>query len=902
MEDIKKQAKDAIYTSNAQALQRLINEICNENVLTTEEVKEALGESLYHAAILGHYEIVRYLVKNGAEVNYEDPLKQSVLLQTIMSAASEESDEILKFLLQNGANINHRSINGQTDFMFLMASSRLNYLFLTKFLDAVFEIRETDLRTGGSYLHMVFNRPADENKTLIMKKLLDKGLDVNGKDNNDDTPLHLMAAIADCESMRFLVENGADVQARNRLGENVLHTLVSSNEFDGFPHSLNFLMEMGININETDLNGKTAIHHALMSKDTDEKAIEEILKLGIKINVKDIYGRNELYEAIKEVDAEYSPSDLDRRAAVIRILANAGVDVNEGDMYGITPLHLATTRGDLEILVTLLDAGADVTKKTKSGATVLHWSCKIYNMAHVLIHCYLSEGYDINAVDKYGSTALHWAVWYRMSSSSQSLLQVGSDYTIKDSSGNTPVDLAKKLLFTKFLDLVANDNYKRLEGLALQDPVIECDGSDPFHACPFLHYVRKEEGRLCVDEYIEHLRCHDASLAECIQTSLEIQSMGLFYDIEENSSVPEIMDNLMQCLNNRVGERNPLFRCKLKLSGSVYQGTKVSLPNEFDYLWILIEFCETFSPVESPAFPESFVKLKLRSVVDEPRFTRYLTKGNLLDSRLLIRDFHKIVNEELVCLLRGENHGQFHNIVCLKLLNEISCTNSSLSFQFFGKEAKCFGISIDIVPTIWFQDWKPREFKAVDLGTGDIAGEHPCSFHVIIKTPDRCHVEDFSFFFRISYAYLEQCIMRKVPKVMKKGYILLKILGESGYLPKVVDHDNNRTLMQYLTSYHLKTCFLHEVDSWRHGTTCEEGLKGSTDSEENNSIALTWARKIIDRYEKSVREKFLATFFEPKRNLLGLQGKEDAMTESDIFQGMVNLLKYLINAVDGSGR
>lgn len=901
MEELKKEMKDAISTNNVEELQRVVNKVCNENLLTsTEEVKEVLGESLYHAAILGRYEIVKDLVKNGADVNYEDPLKQSVLLKTVMSEASEESDEILKFLLENGSNINHRSINGQSDFMFLMASNRLSYLFLTRFIDSLCEIKETDLRTGGSYLHLIFNRPDDENKILILRKLLDKGLEVSGKDNNDDTPLHLMAAIADCESMRFLVENGADIQARNRLGETVLHTLASSNEFDGFQDSLNFLMEMGLDINQTDSNGKTAIHHALVSKDTDEKAIEEFIKRGIRINVKDSCGRTELYDAIEEVDTQYSPSDLERRAAVIRLLANAGVDVNEGDMYGITPLHLATTRDDLEILVSLLDAGADVTKKTKSGATVLHWSCKIYNMAHVIIHCYLSEGYDINVVDKYGSTALHWAVWFRMSSVSQSLLQVGSDYTIKDNSGNTPLDLAKKLLFTKFLDLVANDKYKHLEGLSLQDPVIECDSSDPLHACPLLHYIPKEEGKLCVDEYIEHLKMHDASLVKCIKTSLDIENMGLFYDIEENSSVPEVMDNLMQCLNERVGERNPLFRCKLRLSGSVYERTKVSLPNEFDYLWIFKEFCKTFSPVESPAFPESFVKLKLRSAVDEPRFRRYLTKENFLDSRLLIRDFHRTVNEELMCLLKDENRGQFSNIVCLKLLNEISCSNSSLSFQFFGKEAKFFRISIDVVPTILFEDWKPREFKAVDLGAPAIAGQHPCSFHVIMKTPDRCHVKEFSTFFRISYAYLEQCIMREVPKVMKKGYILLKILGESGYLPKVVDHDNNGTVKQYITSYHLKTCFLHEVDSWRHGADGEEGLKELTVSDDNNSVTLTWARRIVYRYEKSVQERFLATFFEPKRNLLGLQGKEDVMTEGDIFLGMVNLLKYLINVVDRS--
>lgn len=217
-------------------------------------------------------------------------------------------------------------------------SLMLSFQKLEKILDSVSDINEVDLRTGRSYLHLVSSRPDDDKKEVMMRKILEKGLEINGKDNNDDAALHCMACFADCPSMRFLVENGADFYAKNRTGETILHSLASSNEFEGFQESLAFLMEMGIDINETDGKGKTAIHHALLSKDTDEKAIQEFLNLGIKVNVKDFNGRNAMYPAVEAVDVSYSYADLDRRAAVIKLLSDSGVDVSEGDMCGVTPL------------------------------------------------------------------------------------------------------------------------------------------------------------------------------------------------------------------------------------------------------------------------------------------------------------------------------------------------------------------------------------------------------------------------------------------------------------------------------------------------------------------------------------------------------------------------------------
>ena len=123
----------------------------------------------------------------------------------------------------------------------------------------------------------------------------------------------------------------------------------------------------------------------------------------------------------------------------------------------------------------------------------------------------------------------------------------------------------------------------------------------------------------------------------------------------------------------------------------------------------------------------------------------------------------------------------------------------------------------------------------------------------------------------------------------------MKILAESGYLPKVVDHDNRRRVTKYVTSYHLKTCFLHELELWKRDA---ENTTEIIESEDKRKLALVWAKRVVNHYQKSIQGKFLATIFEPKRNLLGLVGFEDVMQDGDIFVDLANLLQYMLGLLD----
>lgn len=100
-----------------------------------------------------------------------------------------------------------------------------------------------------------------------------------------------------------------------------------------------------------------------------------------------------------------------RQEDVKRILRVLGVDPNLKDAKtGMSPLHVATSRGDLVMMEDLLDCHAAPNDPDKRGQTALHIATR--KDMEKAVDLLLRKNADPNAMDKEGRTPLWHAAWY----------------------------------------------------------------------------------------------------------------------------------------------------------------------------------------------------------------------------------------------------------------------------------------------------------------------------------------------------------------------------------------------------------------------------------------------------------------------------------------------------------
>ncbi len=93
----------------------------------------------------------------------------------------------------------------------------------------------------------------------------------------------------------------------------------------------------------------------------------------------------------------------------MRVLVDAGANVNLQDKYGRSPLHAASDSGRLDVVRVLVDAGADVNLQDANGSSALHYASDKghVDVARVLV----DAGADVNLQDRRSSSALHAACY-----------------------------------------------------------------------------------------------------------------------------------------------------------------------------------------------------------------------------------------------------------------------------------------------------------------------------------------------------------------------------------------------------------------------------------------------------------------------------------------------------------
>ncbi|KAJ5027096.1 ankyrin repeat-containing domain protein [Bipolaris maydis] len=492
-----------------------------------------------------HKDLLRILLDSGADPALPSKNAETEMLTPLHQAVGQLSEDpkkdtsIVDMMLATGkCRLMEGEEVGSTVFAYVLHRFERRENGLAKelafrMLDSISDVNGDRSDDGCTLMHAAFNEPG------LIDKLLQKGADINAKDNYGQTPF-LMACRSGPGLLQFLVSRGADAFAVNTDGFSALHIAAANGRVATLEYLLNLdfegkgkldieaktnrgntplMIAVGENHEEaalylldrgaaptghcSDRIKVTALHLAAIA--SMHRVADRILAAPDsinEINVHDAKGRSPLAIACN------APSPT-----IVPALLSHGGHINDPNpLTGNTPLQLALQRphhmgprdkrhGD-PALILLRHPDIDITPRDSHLRHPLHLASLHHNVpaTELLLR---AKNASPNCTDKYGKTPLSYASNPHIASL---LLEHGANVNHAEPNGWTPVHRAiERCWVNAFGVLVRNgaDLEARTgdDGLSARERMESMGGYD--------RWVRREDDFLIEDVKMEERRASE---------------------------------------------------------------------------------------------------------------------------------------------------------------------------------------------------------------------------------------------------------------------------------------------------------------------------------------------------------------------------------------------------------
>jgi len=418
------------------AVQALVNGHAKKSVAGPEGTA-----ALVWAATRNDVAMADLLLRAGANVKGTNEFGATPLY----AAAAHPDPAMAEKLLAAGADANTALMSGETA---LMEASRRGNLATVRVLLANHANPNAKESNGGQTALMW---AVSQRQAPVVEELIKQGADVNAASKSGFTPVMFAAQQGDDVSARILLRAGAkpnDAQPKTGLTALMIASAMAQAK------AVDVLLDNGANPNLADANGYTSLHRVvrdsdyginLAAKDDILTIVKSLLKHGANPNARLVQDKEKAAEEIKNGNVAVEG----KRTAVT---------VDEIILQGATPLFLAAEVNNLDVIKTLVDAGADPLIPTERGTTPLMMAAGAgtdvqrerelpERATAVETAKYLVEhGADVNTAGQYGWTALHAAAYQGLNDVIAYLVSKGAKIDQKDEFGQTALSISLSVL------------------------------------------------------------------------------------------------------------------------------------------------------------------------------------------------------------------------------------------------------------------------------------------------------------------------------------------------------------------------------------------------------------------------------------------------------------------------
>ncbi|MEM8564606.1 MAG: ankyrin repeat domain-containing protein, partial [Pseudomonadota bacterium] len=261
------------------------------------------------------------------------------------------------------------------------------------------------------------------NQAMMINLLLANGATLEDRNSNERTPIFLAARTGATEALALLIARGAEVDAIDIAGGTPLHgAILESRE-----QAITMLLDAGADVNIRSKKGSDALSLAATVGDPDIVALlTGAPGAGEGASAGGSKGDSmALFNAVQQDNV-----------TVVKQLLSAGADPTVVNEWGFTLWHAATSEGvgkllaPLEIDLNALDIG---------GSTAL--AIQTFNKNAEVALLLIEQGADVNITNHFG-TPLHIAISNDLPQLAAALIAAGTDLSLMDNEGRTPVELA----------------------------------------------------------------------------------------------------------------------------------------------------------------------------------------------------------------------------------------------------------------------------------------------------------------------------------------------------------------------------------------------------------------------------------------------------------------------------
>lgn len=272
-----------------------------------------------------------------------------------------------------------------------------------------------------------------EDEEIIEKVFGNKPLDeygcVNGEEQRETNPIRLyskkgfnlnllfyaLGRTASTALIGYIIDQGVDVNERDRNGDSALHYAVSKER----QQYIKFLIERGANVNAVNHRGSSVLKYAVRTGNAE--IVEMLLQTGAKLYGEDgVQKRNVLCRVARTGNLR-----------ILKLLLDAGVDpCREFSRKGNTPLHCACGN---------VLQGEDFFWDQPDPGKFRVPPQEIYERIIVTL---LEAGLDPNAMNEEGKVPMCFSIIADAVNEVKLLLRMGADLSLFFDSGRTPVDYA----------------------------------------------------------------------------------------------------------------------------------------------------------------------------------------------------------------------------------------------------------------------------------------------------------------------------------------------------------------------------------------------------------------------------------------------------------------------------